>query len=104
MTTVAGLFSWFAREDLAFHLNLGRDFLRSQPDEDRSGVSMEWTFRPRWSFTAERYHEARTHLARAGVRWAVNESWSVDLSRAHRLHGPEPSNWTFGATWQFARP
>ena len=32
-------FSWFPREDLAFHLNLGRDFLQGQADEDRSGVS-----------------------------------------------------------------
>lgn len=103
-TNVAGLFSWFARDDLAFHLNLGRDLLRGQADEDRSGVSVEWTARPGWSLTGERYIETRTHFARAGARWAINDSWSVDLSRAHRLRGPAASNWTFGATWVFARP
>lgn len=102
-TTVAGLLSWFPREDLAFHLNLGRDFVREGDDHDRSGVSVEWTARPGWSLTAERYLEAGSHLARAGVRWAIDAAWSVDLSRAQRLSGPVPSTWTLGVTWQFAR-
>lgn len=104
VTTLVGLLSWFAREDLAGHLNLGRDFLRGQAGENRSGVSIDWTVRPGWSLAGERYLEAGTHFARAGVRWAINESWSMDLSRAHRLRGPAASNWTLGATWQFSRP
>jgi hypothetical protein len=100
-TSLAGLASWFPREDLAFHLNLGRDFLQGQADENRAGLSVEWTVRPGWSLTGERYLEAGTHFLRAGVRWAINEAWSVDLSRAHRVQGPGTSNWTLGATWQF---
>jgi hypothetical protein len=46
----------------------------------------------------------RPRISCAGVRWAVSEAWSVDLSRAHRLRGPGESNWTVGATWQFTRP
>lgn len=103
-TTLSALLSWFPRDDLALHLNLGRDFVRRQDDEDRAGVSLEWTVRPGWSLTTERYLEAGTHFARAGVRWAINEAWSVDLSRAHALRGPGVSNWTLGATWQFPRP
>ena len=104
VTTLAGLFSWFAGEDLAFHLNVRRDFLRGQADEDRSGVSLDWAAVPGWWLTAERYHEARAQFVRAGVRWSVTDAWSIDLSRAHRLQGPGASNWTFGTTWQFPGP
>ena len=38
-TSLVGLASWFPREDMAFHLNLGRDFLQGQADENRAGVS-----------------------------------------------------------------
>ena len=100
-TSLVGLASWFPREDMAFHLNLGRDFLQGQADENRAGVSVEWTVRPGWSLTGERYFEAGAHFLRAGVRWAINEAWSADLSRAHRLQGPGASNWTLGACWQF---
>jgi hypothetical protein len=103
-STLSGLFSWFPRDDLALHLNLGRDFVHRDADLNRSGVSVEWTARPGWSITAERYLEAQTHFVRAGMRWAISEAWSVDLSRAHRLRGPGESNWTLGATWQFPRP
>ncbi|HWP12730.1 MAG TPA: hypothetical protein VNN06_12960, partial [Ramlibacter sp.] len=99
-----GLFSWFPRDELAFHLNLGRDFVHRAADEDRAGVSVDWTAVPGWSITAERYLEAQTHFVRAGLRWALSEALSLDLSRAHRLRGPGESNWTFGATWQFKRP
>lgn len=103
-TTLAVLMTWAAREDLALHLNLGRDFIHRGADQNRSGVSAEWIVRPRWSLVAERYLEDGTHFARAGVRWAVTQQWSVDLSRAQRLRGPGASNWTVGATWEFEHP
>jgi hypothetical protein len=103
-STLSGLLSWFPKDALALHLNLGRDFVHGDADQDRSGVSVEWTARPGWSITGERYLESATHFVRAGVRWAISEAWSVDLSRAHRLRGPGESNWTVGATWQFTRP
>ncbi len=103
-SSLSGLVSWFPVNDLALHLNLGRDFVRGDADQDRSGLSVEWTARPGWSITGERYLEAQAHFVRAGLRWAISEAWSVDLSRAQRLRGPGESTWTVGATWQFARP
>jgi hypothetical protein len=102
--TLAGLVTWAAREDLALHLNVGRDLVRGGPDQNRSGVSAEWAALPGWSLLGERYYEDRTHFARAGLRWAPSPDWTVDLSRAHRLSGPGASAWTLGASWQFGRP
>lgn len=103
-STLAALFSWAPREDIALHLNLGRDFVRGGADLDRAGVNVEWMARPGWSLTAERYLESGSHFVRAGVRWAATEALTVDLTRAHRLQGPGASNWTLGATWEFERP
>jgi hypothetical protein len=103
-STLSTLFTWAARDDLSLHLNLGRDFVHRGADQNRGGVSAEWTAHPGWSLVAERYLEEGTHFVRAGARWAVSEGWSVDFSRAHRLRGPGKSNWTVGTAWQFARP
>ena len=97
--TLAGLLTWAVRDDLAVHANLGRDLVRGAPDRNRSGVSAEWTFREGWSLVGERYYEGGTHFARAGARWAISDSWSVDASRAQRLSGPGESNWTIGMSW-----
>jgi len=102
-STLSTLFTWAARDDLAFHLNVGRDFLHRAPDQNRSGVAAEWAPVAGWSLVAERFLADQTHYARAGVRWALAEGWSVDLSRAQRLRGPGESNWTLGAIWQFSR-
>jgi hypothetical protein len=102
-STVSTLFSWKPQDDLALHLNLGRDFVNSGPDQGRSGVSVEWAARPGWSIVGERYLADGTHFVRVGARRSVTESWTVDLSRAQRLSGPGASNWTLGAAWQFSR-
>ncbi|HSI55501.1 MAG TPA: hypothetical protein VK981_16115 [Ramlibacter sp.] len=101
--TVAGLLTWAAREDLTFHANLGRDLLHQAGDEKRYGAAVEWTPIERWSLMAERYFEAATHAVRAGVRWSVSDTFTVDLSHAHRISGTRPSHWTLGATWSFER-
>lgn len=101
--TVVALATWTPREDIALHLNLGRDFVHSGSDENRYGVSVEWMPREGWSLTAERYAEAGAHFVRAGVRWAANADWTLDLSRAHRLAGTGESAWTVGVTRAFGR-
>lgn len=101
-TTVSGLGTW-ARDELALHLNVGRDFVHGAADESRYGLAAEWAPLAAWSFVAERYRAGQAHFVRAGARWALGAGWSVDLSRARRLAGPGPSNWTFGATREFGR-
>ncbi|MDB5875161.1 MAG: hypothetical protein JWQ07_4603 [Ramlibacter sp.] len=95
-STLAGLATWTPRDDLALHLNLGRDFLNDAAGQQRSGVAVEWAPRAGWSVTVERYLEDGTHFLRAGLRRTVNEDWSVDVSRAYRLQGSGESNWTIG--------
>lgn len=102
-STVLAIATWTPREELALHLNIGRDFVHGGDDESRYGVAAEWTPLAAWSFVAERFRAEQTHFLRAGARWGFREGWSVDLSRAQRLAGPGPSNWTLGATWEFGR-
>ncbi len=101
--TVAGLLTWAPRDDLALHLNVGRDYVHRVENTDHSGVALEWSATPQCSFVAERFAQSQTRYLRAGARWAVTKSWSLDFSRAHRLSGRLDSIWTVGATWQFER-
>jgi hypothetical protein len=100
-TALLALATWTPREDLALHVNAGRDVVHQGADTARGGFAAEWAPADRWWLVAERYVEERTHFLRAGVRWAAGRQWSLDLSRAHRLSGPGPSNWTFGVTRAF---
>lgn len=102
--TAAALLTWAMRDDLAVHLNVGRDFAYRAPDQGRSGIAAEWIPKAGWSLVGERYQEEGSHFVRAGLRWAASDTWSVDLSRAHRLRGPGESSWTLGTSWQFGRP
>ncbi|MEJ5992033.1 hypothetical protein WG902_18675 [Ramlibacter sp. PS3R-8] len=100
-TTLAALATWKPRDDLAFHLNIGRDFVNQGPDGPRNGIAAEWAPVARWWLLAERYIEGRTHFVRAGARWVAGSNWSLDFSHAHRLSGPIPSRWTLGLTFAF---
>jgi hypothetical protein len=102
-TTLVALATWAPLEDVALHLNLGRDFVHEGRDEKRAGVSVEWMPREGWSLTAERYAEQMAHFVRAGVRWAATEDWTFDATRSHRLHGPGTSAWTVGVTRRIGR-
>jgi hypothetical protein len=93
-----GLATWVPRTDWALHLNLGRDFVRGATDLPHYGIGADWTAAPDWTFTLERFAEERTHVLRGGVRWTLGRGWTLDVSRAQRLSGPAPSNWTVGLT------
>lgn len=97
------LATWKPQDDVAVHLNAGRDFNRGAAHQTRAGASVEWTVQPGWSATVERYLEAETHFLRAGLRWSLAEAWLVDVSRAQHLRGPGVSAWTFGITRVFQR-
>jgi hypothetical protein len=97
------LLSWQPRETVSLHANLGRDFVRSGPDEARHGVNVNWALHDKWKLIAERYRQEGGQFARAGVRWEPADGWSVDFSRAVRLRGAGDSSWTIGLTREFDR-
>ena len=92
-TAIVGLATFTPREDVRLHLNLGRDFVHSGPDRNRSGIGAEWLFRPRWAALLERYALDETQFLRGSLRWDAGRSWSVEFGHSHRLRGPEPSRW-----------
>ena len=100
-TRVVALASWKVREDVAVHFNLGRDLVRGADDLARGGVALEWQAADRWSLLAEGFLEEHTHFLRAGARYGLGRGMTVDFSRAQRLSGPTPSNWTVGLTYAF---
>jgi hypothetical protein len=101
--SVAALATWHPRDDLALHLNLGRDLVHRGRDAARHGLAAEWLPGDGWSFVLERYLEAGSQFARAGARLAGGKAWSLDLSRSQRLQGPGASAWAVGASWLLER-
>ncbi len=96
--------TWQSSDTVTLHINVGRDFRRGgEPDTNRAGAAVEWAPLPTWSFLAERWREGDADLWRAGARYAVSQSVSIDVSRAQGLHGSEPAAWTLGLNWAFAR-
>ena len=104
-TTVVALLSWQVAPQWRLHANLGRDFNHGAGDEPRSGIAVEWSPPAFGDVTlgAERYRQAGAHLARAAVRWAANEHWTLDFSRTLRISGPGAALWTLAATYTFER-
>lgn len=102
-TAALALLTWQAGESVALHANAGRDFIRSDADQGRGGVSADWEFRQGWKVMAERYREGGGHFARAGVRWEPAKDWTADLSHAVRLRGAGQSSWTIALKREFSR-
>ncbi|MCG2595708.1 hypothetical protein LZ009_23265 [Ramlibacter sp. XY19] len=98
-TSAYAIATWQPRADLALHANYGRDFEHGAADEPRGGLALEWSPVPRWSFVLERYREQGGHFVRAGARWAAGRNWTIDLSRAQKIAGPQGSNWTIGVAF-----
>lgn len=101
-TTVATLLTLQPGDRWQLHANVARDWLR-EGGQARAGVAADWTPDARWQLALERYLENRTGLMRAAVRWRPSGEWTLDMSRAQRLHGPRPSSWTLALTRSFAR-
>jgi hypothetical protein len=99
--TAVGLATWKPNESLHLDLNIGRDLPRTGPGFARGGVAAEWWPRPEVMLLVERYLDTGTHFARTGVHWFMDEEWSLDISRAQRLHGPGVSTWTLGISREF---
>jgi hypothetical protein len=101
-TTSAVLLATWAQGPWALHANVGRDLVHGAPDLRRRGAAVEWSANERWQLLAERYDERSAGWLRGGVRWSPQPDWSLDISRAARVHGAGAPLWTVGASWQFA--
>lgn len=94
--------SWTPRDDLAFHLNLGRAFLRGGENRTQRGIAAEWQMTAGWQSLAEYFHDGARPLTRLGLRHDVNERLSLDLSFARAsatAQGPKEGWWTVGVNW-----
>ncbi len=93
------LLTWQPRDDLALHLNLGREFPTQAPALMRHGLALEWQLTPQWQALAEQWTDALGPQQRLGLRYALNDRLTLDLSRARGDHGTHPVWWTLGLNW-----
>lgn len=100
--------SWTPREDLAFHLNVGRTLLKGSPGRTSRGAAVEWQAAPSWQWLAEVFHDGQRPLTRLGLRRSLDERLTLDLSFARATAGgtatarlPKEDWWTVGANWSF---
>ena len=75
-------FTWWAAEKLWVHANLGVDRDFGGTSWRRQGASGEWAASDRWSVIVERVKFVGDWSSRAGARFNVSDTLSVDLSAA----------------------
>ncbi|WP_431265025.1 hypothetical protein ACQ859_06160 [Roseateles chitinivorans] len=98
--------TWTPREDLAFHLNLGRSWLKGADDRTQRGIAAEWQMTPDWQGLAEYFHDGQRPLKRLGLRRTLGTSLTLDLSFARATaaaHAPKEGWWTIGTNWTFGQ-
>jgi len=98
--------SWTPRDDLAFHLNLGRTFASGAPDRTQRGAAVAWQMTAGWQFLAEVFHDGTRPLKRLGLRHDIDERLSLDLSIARGNavgSAPRETWWTGGLNWTFGQ-
>lgn len=91
--------SWAPRDDLALHLNLGREFRPHGTDAGRYGAALEWRVAARWQALAEWWRDALGPQRRLGLRYAAGERVSIDLSHARAPDASRSAWWTLGLNW-----
>lgn len=91
--------SWTPHEDLALHLNLGREFRPHGADASRYGAALEWRVAARWQAMVEGWRDALGPQRRLGLRYAAGERVSIDLSRAQAPDACRGAWWTLGLNW-----
>jgi len=94
--------TWSIGEALQLHANVGADWLGERGRSRRLGVAGEWALDARFSLLAERFSLFDAIATRAGLRIALGEDASVDLSGA-RVSGSGNRIWTLGLTFEFGR-
>ena len=98
--------TWTPREDLAFHVNVGRTLRKGADDLTQRGIAAEWQVTPDWQALAEHFHDGQRPLTRLGLRRTLSDRLTLDLSFARTTataHAPKEGWWTVGANWTFGQ-
>ncbi|OWQ90359.1 hypothetical protein CDN99_13435 [Roseateles aquatilis] len=98
--------TWTPREDLAVHLNVGRDVHGSGPHHTPRGIAVEWQPTAAWQGLAEYFHDGQRPLRRLGLRRFFGPNVTLDLSYARTGSTAETAKedwWTLGLSWAFER-
>lgn len=100
--TVYAPLTWSVGEAVHLHANAGVDRNREGRTTSRLGVAGEWALDPRVTLLGERFRLFGAIATRAGVRIALGEQTSIDLSGA-RISGSGNRVWGLGLTFEFGR-
>lgn len=95
--------SWSPREDLALHLNIGRDMPAQGAGLALYGAAAEWRSASHWEALAEWWRDGLGTKGRIGLRYVVDEHLSLDISRARSANAAQGLWWTLGVNWALAR-
>jgi len=94
--------TWSLGSAVQVHGNLGVDRLGDRGNTKRVGLAGEWSPDDRFTLLAERFHAFDLILTRVGLRIALGEQASIDLSGA-RISGSGNRLWGLGLTFEFGR-
>jgi len=94
--------TWSVSSALDLHANVGADHTSDGRQTGRLGVAGEWAIDERFTLLAERFRAFGITATRLGLRLAVGEHASIDLSAA-RVSGSGNRLWGLGWTWEFGR-
>ena len=94
--------TWSVGDTVRLHANLGADRFSNRGATRRLGVAGEWAFDPRVTLLAEHFQAFELIATRVGLRFALGEHASIDLSEA-RISGSGNRLWGLGWSWEFGR-
>jgi hypothetical protein len=94
--------TWSVSAALQLHANLGVDRTGGSAHTRRLGAAGEWALDHRVTLLAERFRTFGVVATRLGLRVALGEQTSVDLSGA-RVSGSGNRVWGLGWNWEFGR-
>jgi len=94
--------TWSLGSALQVDANLGVDRLGDRGRTRRVGIAGEWALDERFTLLAERFSALDLTLTRCGLRVALGEQASVDLSAA-RVSNTGNRLWALGLNFEFGR-
>src|SRR5262245_38936155 len=94
--------TWSVSDAVQLHANLGADRNRDGRTTSRLGVAGEWALDQRVTLLGERFRLLDVIATRVGLRFALGEQASIDVSGA-RISGSGNRVWGLGLTFEFGR-